>query len=88
MARARKDAQNERQALDAQMQSLRGARDQIRQQLARVHADVGQLLSGAAAANPEGAAAQGQPSQGGAASPEGKPEGDKDRVAGNRIERR
>jgi cell division septum initiation protein DivIVA len=63
MTRVRKESENERLALEAEIARLRTARDQIRDQLGRVHADVGELLGGAVSANPEGAARPEQPSQ-------------------------
>src|SRR5438309_1731384 len=50
IARFRKDSEGERQVLEAEMERFRQARDQIRQQLGRVHAGVGELLSGTVAA--------------------------------------
>jgi cell division septum initiation protein DivIVA len=63
MTRVRKESENERLALEAEITRLRQARDQIRDQLGRVHADVGELLGGAVSANPEGSARPEQPSQ-------------------------
>jgi cell division septum initiation protein DivIVA len=63
MTRVRKESENERLALEAEIARLRTARDQIRDQLGRVHADVGELLGGAVSANPEGSARPEQPSQ-------------------------
>jgi cell division septum initiation protein DivIVA len=63
MARVRKESENERLALEGEIGRLRQARDQIREQLSRVHADVGHLLGGAVSANPEGSTRPEQPSQ-------------------------
>ena len=63
MARVRKESENERLALEGEIGRLRQARDQIREQLSRVHADVGHLLGGAVSANPEASTRPEQPSQ-------------------------
>jgi len=99
MARVRKESENERLALEGEIGRLRQARDQIREQLSRVHADVGHLLGGAVSANPEASTRPEQPTQppNPPAAEETKPaqveaggglEAKKDVAAGNRADGR